>query len=124
MFIQWDGISIEMKWIGILLTSMLFAACTGRDNQQPVSPSAVPTNVRIEDPVEYEREFDPIFPPDSILPIYEPFFASADEVPYLDEELIIGIAQASEAKAYPITMLNFREMVIDEIAGVPILVSW
>ena len=29
-----------------------------------------------------------------------------------------------ESKAYPVGMLNCREMVIDELGGVPILVSW
>jgi hypothetical protein len=41
-----------------------------------------------------------------------------------DDELILGIAIGSQAKAYPITVLRFREMVDDELAGIPILVTW
>jgi hypothetical protein len=38
--------------------------------------------------------------------------------------LIIGVSGTSEAKAYPVTHLNQREMVLDYIDGEPILVSW
>jgi hypothetical protein len=124
MLLLWAGTSFKMCRIGFLMLSMMIAACSARNTAETSIPTSVPTNVRIEDPVEYESEFNPIFPPDSILPIYEPTFAPADEVPYIEEELIIGIAVGNEAKAYPITLLNFREMVIDEIANIPILVSW
>jgi len=84
----------------------------------------VPTNVRVVDHTEYEREFNPIFPPDAIPPIYEPVFVPAADFPYVDEELVIGVSRNGDAKAYPITMLRQREIVNDEIGGVPILVTW
>jgi hypothetical protein len=34
------------------------------------------------------------------------------------------VAWGGEAKAYPVCVLRFREMVNDSLAGVPILVSW
>jgi hypothetical protein len=34
------------------------------------------------------------------------------------------VAIGDQAKAYPITILNRREMVNDEISRVPILVTW
>jgi hypothetical protein len=37
---------------------------------------------------------------------------------------VIGVAAAETAKAYPVTHLNSREMVIDSLDGIPILVSW
>jgi len=40
------------------------------------------------------------------------------------DDLVIGIAMDGQAKAYPVGVLRFREMVNDEIAGIPILVSW
>jgi hypothetical protein len=61
---------------------------------------------------------------DSIRPIYSPEFASAAEAPLDDEELVLGIAWGGEAKAYPISVLRFREMVDDEMAGIPTLVTW
>lgn len=61
---------------------------------------------------------------DMIHPVYEPTFAGADEVDWPDNTDVIGVAGVTEAKAYPVSHLNFREMVIDEIEGIPILVSW
>ena len=61
---------------------------------------------------------------DAILPIYNPEFVPADEAGYSDDELVMGVAIGEEAKAYPIGPLNSREMVNDELAGIPILVTW
>ncbi len=61
---------------------------------------------------------------DSIAPIYEPRFAPADEAPYDDDELVIGVEINGQAKAYAIGPLNGREMVNDTLGGVPILVTW
>lgn len=61
---------------------------------------------------------------DAILPVYEPEFAPADEAPYSDDELVIGVAINGEAKAYAIGPLNSSEMVNDTLGGRPILVTW
>lgn len=84
--------------------------------------SPVATNIRIDDPNDYV--FAQLLPFDGILPIYEPEFASASDAPLLDEELVMGLALGGEAKAYPISVLRSREMVNDELAGIPILVTW
>ena len=36
----------------------------------------------------------------------------------------MGLAINGEAKAYPVEVLNFREMVNDVVGGVPVLVTW
>jgi len=36
----------------------------------------------------------------------------------------MGVAIQGEAKAYPVSVLRFREMVDDELGGLPILVTW
>lgn len=61
---------------------------------------------------------------DSILPIYDPEFVPAGEANYSDDELVMGVAIDGEAKAYPVALLNSREMVNDELTGIPILVTW
>ena len=86
------------------------------------NPVPFPTNIRVEDETEY---FIPVMLGfDGIRPVYNPTFASASEAPIQDDELVMGLAIAGEAKAYPVTVLRFREMVNDEIAGWPVLVSW
>lgn len=61
---------------------------------------------------------------DDIFPVYEPEFDSADEAPLNDDELVLGISFEGQSKAYPITVMRFREIAIDELAGIPILVTW
>ncbi len=61
---------------------------------------------------------------DAILPIYDPEFVRADDSPWPGNALVIGVGLGDEAKAYPVSFLNRREMVIDSIAGIPILVTW
>jgi hypothetical protein len=65
-----------------------------------------------------------LLPIDGIAPIYDPQFVTADEATYVDEEMVIGVEINGEAKAYPITLLNRREMVNDELGGTPMLVTW
>ncbi len=61
---------------------------------------------------------------DMIHPVYNPVFVDAGEVDWPDNTDVIGVAGVEEAKAYPVSHLNYREMVIDDIEGIPILVSW
>ena len=61
---------------------------------------------------------------DAIAPIYEPEFVSANRADWPEDAQVIGVASGDEAKAYPVSCLNHREIVIDEIEGIPILVSW
>jgi len=68
--------------------------------------------------------FVPLLPRDGIRPIYEPDFVGAPDSPLDENELVMGVAIQGEAKAYPVTVLRFREMVDDELGGLPILVTW
>ena len=61
---------------------------------------------------------------DDIQPIYEPEFASANQVKLSDDDVVLGVVIDGEAKAYPIRVLNYTEMVNDELAGIPILATW
>ncbi len=61
---------------------------------------------------------------DQIAPIYNPEFTTPSEVDWPDQMLVIGVAGANTSKVYPITPLNQREMVIDSLEGIPILVTW
>jgi hypothetical protein len=101
---------------------------TSPDSAEPSDPASEPTidasliNRRVQD--DEKHVFPSLIPPDGIRPIYNPIFSSAESVPLLDEELIIGVEFDGEAKAYPISVLRFSEMVNDELAGLPILVTW
>jgi hypothetical protein len=87
----------------------------------PTSPPVAP-NIRVEDPHEYQ--ISQMLPFDAILPVYNPEFSNAVDAPLHDDELVMGVSINGESKAYPVTVLRFREMVDDELGGTPILVTW
>ena len=68
--------------------------------------------------------FRQLLPRDAIAPIYNPTFRTAAETDWDPSTLVIGVELDGEAKAYPVSFLNRREMVIDWIGGTPVLVSW
>ena len=68
--------------------------------------------------------FFQVLPRDFIAPVYEPEFVDASIADWPDDTDVIGVVFDGEAKAYPISLLNSREMVVDRIADVPILVTW
>lgn len=87
----------------------------------PIEPTPQ-KNKRVEDPDDYV--FSQLLPWDGIRPVYDPQFVGVADSPLQDGELVMGVALDGEAKAYPVSVLRFREMVDDELAGWPILVSW
>jgi hypothetical protein len=71
-----------------------------------------------------EYSFSQLLPFDAIAPVYDPEFVPAQEAPLQEDELVMGIAINGEAKAYPVSVLRFREIVNDELGELPILVTW
>jgi len=69
-------------------------------------------------------DFRQILPRDAIRPVYDPTFVQSGGVNWPDSTDVIGVEINGEAKAYPVDHLNGRELVVDELGGEPILVSW
>ena len=62
---------------------------------------------------------------DRLRPVYNPKYGDEVAPAWLrDEDLVIGYAAAETTYAYPIKVLNFRELVNDVIDGLPLLVSY
>ncbi len=103
-------------------------------NQGPPRPDAVAGIGALADPGEtYDpvrageetpRGFRQLLARDRIAPIYDPSFVAAAASEWPDDALIIGVEIDGDARAYPVSHLNSREMVIDSIAGIPVLVTW
>ena len=64
-------------------------------------------------------------PKDGIPALLNPKLIPANQATYLkDKDRVLGIAEGNEAKAYPIRILNWHEIVNDTINGRPILISY
>lgn len=103
-------------------SALLLAACTATQSvtdvteaQATVAPTATSDQV---------YRYNQLLDRDAIRPVYNPQFIPAVEAELDDEQLVLGVAIEGEAKAYPIVVLNSREMVNDELAGIPILSTW
>ena len=64
-------------------------------------------------------------PKDGIPAILKPTFIKAAEAGFLNEQdRILGLVEGGEAKAYPIKILNWHEIVNDTLAGKPVVVTY
>ena len=64
-------------------------------------------------------------PKDGIPAILNPDFVPTDEADFLDSsDHVIGVRIGSEARAYPIKILNWHEVINDTVNGVPIVVTF
>jgi hypothetical protein len=72
------------------------------------------------------EEIQPGGPPkDGIPALLSPKFVPAGKAVFLKEEdRILALAAGSEAKAYPIRILNWHEVVNDTLGGKPILITY
>lgn len=71
------------------------------------------------------REIVPGGPPrDGIPAITDPKTLPATRAPWGDEEVVIGVVEGGQARAYPTTILLWHEAVNDALGGRPILVTY
>jgi hypothetical protein len=64
-------------------------------------------------------------PKDGIPALLEPKFVPAGEAGFLrGEDRVLGFEREGEARAYPIRILSWHELVNDQVGDEPILVSW
>jgi len=66
-----------------------------------------------------------VIPQDGIPAIDEPRFVELDEAPWLDErEPVIAVEMNGEARAYPLQIMTWHEIVNDTIGGTPVAVTF
>ena len=64
-------------------------------------------------------------PRDGIPSIDAPIFTSVDEADFLrNDDRVLGLSINGEAKAYPIKILNWHEIVNDVVGGVAVAITW
>ena len=70
------------------------------------------------------RRLQPSVSKGAIRSIYSPTFLSASGALLNDGDHVLGLELNGKARAYPVSLLNLREMVNDVVGGVPVLASW
>lgn len=72
------------------------------------------------------NEFTALLEPDQIPPIYEPELVEANAFSdfYLPREPVISLEINGDARAYPLSVLMFHEIVNDEVGGRPVSVTY
>ena len=64
-------------------------------------------------------------PPDGIPPIDSPNFVPTSDVDFLtDDEAVVSVEIDGDARAYPVQILIWHEIVNDEIGGIPVSVTY
>ena len=97
-------------WIGIGLV-LVFLALTGFKLDNAIVP---PEQILAGGP-----------PKDGIPAILKPQFISPDKATYLQHtDQVIGVRIDGQARAYPINILNWHEVVNDTVNGRPIAVTF
>lgn len=97
---------------------------------QPTQPTARGAESSASAPEEVSPEdLISVLPPDSIPAIDNPRFISATkaeegDIRLRDDDAVLGVALGGIAKAYPIRILNWHEIVNDEISGKPVLITF
>ena len=108
-----------------LVTSESNSPATPSPGAEPTAAVATPTVSPEADEIVITRaNFRQLLYRDDIRPIYEPTLISPNESGLGDDELVMGVSIEGESRAYPIRVLRFREIVDDELGGLPILVTW
>ena len=64
-------------------------------------------------------------PRDGIPALTSPGYVAASGAGFMaPDEKVLGVAVNGEARAYPLRILSWHELVNDRIGGEPVLVSW
>ena len=108
--------------VGVLIGSWLLDARTDTSGVEGEVLETLYNPVRSGEPTP--KGFRALLPRDAILPIYHPEFVPAADVDWHDKYLVIGLAIDGDARAYPVSFLNRREIVNDHVGKTPVLVTW
>ena len=124
---------------GVVLAVLAGLALAGPPAIPASSPDAVPAalpeeagdavNVMITDgvrhtiPLEEIRSGGP--PKDGIPSIDDPVFAGVEDASFVaDSDIVIGLEIDGQARAYPLSILVWHEIVNDEVGGIPVAVTY
>jgi hypothetical protein len=112
-----DGDPFEIEQIA---SSPSNVTVSGFDVYRSGDPQGTPTPIV---PLNEIRSGGP--PPDGIPPIDEPKFLNPSDVGFLaDNEPVLAFEIDGDARAYPVQVMTWHEIVNDTVAGIPVTISY
>ncbi len=105
---------LPMVALLVHLATPVHSAAATELNGFDLEPSLVPTHEIVKGGPDR----------DGIPALDYPSYDVAGEASWRDDELVVGVVRGKEARAYPIAILVWHELVNDELGGDPILVSF
>jgi len=112
------SLSLGRVLVWLIAGGFVLAACGAETNV--AADLLDPTETDEAKPASYRESL----PRDAINPIYTPTFIAGTNVDWGPNELVIGVDLEGEARAYPVGLLTWREIVVDDHRGIPTLVTW
>jgi hypothetical protein len=127
-----DLFHMSAKWIvlGVVIAGVAAGAIAYRHRvtqSRAARISAVELEFRTDPLLSRISRSGPMSRPrDHFRTIVNPKYVAADEAfdSMGDDESVLGLELAGEYRAYSTNYLNDHEMVQDEIAGMPLLITW
>lgn len=111
--------------VGVLVVAAFTTSASAEVNYPPSWDSEWPNTDFSKRTVPYAEILSGGPPKDGIPAIDRPKFVPASGVTDLsDTEPVVGLHINGEAKAYPLRILTWHEIVNDEIAGIPVTVTF
>jgi Protein of unknown function (DUF3179) len=121
---------LRSRWIVMTVAlALTLAACESVEPERsavgPRDPSPGASG-RLDEPlVDPDDIISGGPPPDGIPPIDDPtFLVPADATFLADREPVLAVEIGGEAKAYPLQIMTWHEIVNDEVGGVPVSVTY
>ncbi len=112
----------------VAVTGRLRASRMSQSSSPPAGTRTLPDPAGTYDPFRAGEKlpdgYFQVLGRDFIPPVYEPRFVGADDIGWPEDADVIGVEIDGEARAYPVGFLGGRELVNDEIADTPVLISW
>ncbi len=128
--LNWNSMKWIFKIILISITLMLFAYCSDENNfSTSGSSESIDTLQDSDNSDEWSIPKDEVYDggpgKDGIPSIDNPSFIEINEVDFLEnEDLVIGMKIDGQAKAYPHKIMNWHEIVNDQIAGQKVSITY
>ena len=106
-------------------TTLFLGFCIGLLFAGIATAASIQNGFRIDDPLVPEHEIlSGGVPRDGIPAIDDPEFVSADDADFLDaRDRVLGLSMNGVTRAYPLKILNYHEIVNDNL-GVPVVISF